>query len=207
MENNALDYTLEAQPAPEESTYQLILAMKKARIEKGITQQKIVDRCKKLGYDISLTTVKRVFNEGSEFKRFNYNFTLRPIARVVLDLDADISPAQAAKNDGPAAGELLRAVVEIKEETIADMKRGIQEREAELVRVRGEAASRLEEKERSINHLKEELLDRKKDIVQLRGEVDLLKKAIKTRTIAIVALAAALAVFMAISVFYLALHQ
>lgn len=186
----------------DENTYNLILAMKKARVENKMTLQRIADKCEEAGYAMSLTTVKRVFVEGSEYKRFNYNSTLRPIARVMGNLDEDVPVS--AKENTPAVNDLLRAVIGIKEDTIIDMKQGIQERETELARIREETARRLVEKETSIEHLKEELTERKQDIAQMRTEIQQLKKGRTIRTIAIIALSALLLLCMATAVVYLA---
>lgn len=159
----------------DENTYNLILAMKKARIEKKMTLQSIVDKCEEAGYAISLTTVKRVFVEESEYKRFNYNSTLRPIARAMGNLDEEVPVA--AKENTPAVNDLLRAVIDIKEDTISEMKRGIQTRDDELIRVRDEYSLRLQEK---------------------NDEITQLKRVSKIQTIAIVVLAVTLVVFLAV---------
>lgn len=185
-------------------TRQMIIAIKKARIEKRLSYQAIVDGCEKNGDFVSMSTVRRVCAEGSENQRFRYEATLRPIARFVLGLDADVPAAQAATEDGPAANELLRVVVGIKEDAIEGMRQDIQEHEAEIAQIREEATTRLQEKERSINHLNEELKERKQDIAQMRAEIQQLKKGRTIRTIAIIALSALLLLCMATAVVYLA---
>lgn len=182
----------------------MIIAIKKARIEKRLSYQAIVDGCEKNGDFVSMSTVRRVCAEGSENQRFRYEATLRPIARFVLGLDEDVPVAQAATEDGPAANELLRVVVGIKEDAIEGMRQDIQEHEAEIAQIREEAATRLQEKERSINHLNEELKERKQDIAQMRAEIQQLKKGRIIRTIAIIALSALLLLCMATAVVYLA---
>ena len=109
----------------DEQRKQLILAIKKTRIERRLSYQAIVDGCEKNGDYVSASSVRRVCAEGSENMRFRYDTTLRPIARFVLGLDENVPPAEAADQDGPAANELLRIIIGIKEEIIAERDREI----------------------------------------------------------------------------------
>lgn len=191
----------------ESQNRQMIIAIKKARVEKRLSYQAIVDGCEKNGDYVSMSTVRRVCAEGSENHRFRYEATLRPIARFVLGLDEDVPAAEAATEDGPAANELLRVVVGIKEDTITEMRQDIEEHEAELAekdkviavkdhmiaglesgikdreqqiaKIREEAASRIDEKDSRINYLIEEIKEKNAENIQL-------KKTIKAQTVAII---------------------
>ena len=115
----------------------LIAQLKQVRIEKHYSYQYIADECEKLGYSVSMSTVRRVFAEGSEEQGFRYA-TLRPIARVVLDLD------EAGHSKSASADEVnaLHTMISIKEGQLADVERKLAdaerklaEKEADIVRL------------------------------------------------------------------------
>lgn len=162
----------------ENQNRQMIIAIKKARVEKHLSYQAIVDGCEKNGDFVSMSTVRRVCAEGSENHRFRYEATLRPIARFVLGLDTDVPAAEAATEDGPAANELLRVVVGIKEDTIAEMRQDLESHEAEMDKIKQESAVRIEEKDLELKYLK--------------NEVASMRRAIITQTIIIILLVVAL---------------
>ena len=108
----------------------LIAQLKQVRIEKHYSYQYIVDECEKLGYAVSMSTVRRVFADGSEEQGFRYA-TLRPIARVVLDLDEN-GRAKSASADEVSA---LHTMISIKEGQLAEAERKLAEKEAEIVRL------------------------------------------------------------------------
>ena len=147
---------------------QMILAIKKTRIEKHLTYTNIVEGCAENGEPVSMTSVRRVCADGSENQKFRYEGTLRPIARFVLGLDDAPMPEQAVEEDGPAANELLRLVLNVKESTIADMKQGIQQREDELTRVRADHEARAAERNRTIDFLKNSVAEKDDEIRQLK---------------------------------------
>ena len=108
----------------------LIAQLKQVRIEKHYSYQYIVDECEKLGYSVSMSTVRRVFAEVSEEQGFRYA-TLRPIARVVLDLDEEGRSKSASADEVNA----LHTMISIKEGQLADAERKLAEKEAEIVRL------------------------------------------------------------------------
>ena len=72
---------------------EIISKLKKVREENGLSYQKIVELVEQNGGNVSLSTVKRVFEDGSESYGFQYENTLKPIADAVLGIyteDADI---------------------------------------------------------------------------------------------------------------------
>lgn len=108
----------------------LIAQLKQVRIEKHYTYQYIVDSCEKLGYSVSMSTVRRVFADGSEEQGFRFA-TLRPIARVVLDLDE----AGRSKSASPDEADAMRTLISIKDTQLADLRRELSEKTAEIVRL------------------------------------------------------------------------
>lgn len=113
-----------------EKNIRLIIQLKQVRIEKKYSYQYIVDECERIGYSISMSTVRRVFSEGSEEQEFRYA-TLRPIARVVLDLDEE----GRNKSASPDEADALRTLIGIKDSQLADFQRLLDEKSAEVVRL------------------------------------------------------------------------
>ena len=64
----------------------LILQLKKAKVELEYTMPRIEEEILKLGKSVSASTLKRVFREGSEdsASSFSFEHTLLPIAEVLL---------------------------------------------------------------------------------------------------------------------------
>lgn len=108
----------------------LLTQLKQVRKEKNYSYQDIVDECERIGYSVSLSTVRRVFAADSEEQGFRYA-TLRPIARVVLDLDEQ----GRSKPASPDEADAMRTMISIKETQLADLHRTLAEKNAEIVRL------------------------------------------------------------------------
>lgn len=108
----------------------LILKLKQVRIQKGYTYQYIVDECEHSGFAISMSTVKRLFAEGSEDMGFRYS-TIRPIAIVVLGLDE----VERTESPTPDEADALRTIIAIKEKQIEDLHRAVSDKNSEIVRL------------------------------------------------------------------------
>lgn len=95
---------------------EIIERLKQVRDEEGLSYQRIVDLVEENGSHVSLSSVKRVFEDGSESYGWQYENTLKPIAAAVLGFYSPAVPATAAEADG------LKAVIEYKSEKIADLE-------------------------------------------------------------------------------------
>ena len=89
----------------------LIQQMKTVKARDEITYPRIIEMLEKTGHFISMTTLRRVFAEGSEDVNFNYETTLLPIAQVLLGLDGD-------QESTPEESVSLRAVIRLQTEEI-----------------------------------------------------------------------------------------
>ncbi len=105
----------------------LIIHLKEVRKQKGYTYQYIVDECERIGFSVSMSTVKRVFAEDSEDMGFRYS-TIRPIAIVVLGLD-EVEQNEAVTQD---EADALRALIAIKDKQIDDLHHAIAEKSAQI---------------------------------------------------------------------------
>ena len=133
-------------------THDLILRLKKIKEEQHLSPQNICDMLDAANEHVSLTTVKKVFADGSEDQHFHYHNTIQPIARVLLALYPD--------DKGNPESDAMRADLRVKDELIA-------QRERELAECREEYARRTEFLLRQIA-LKDERIDK------LMGRVDVL---------------------------------
>ena len=108
----------------------LITKLKQVRKQKEHSYQYIVDECERNGYSVSMSTVKRIFAEGSEEMGFRYS-TIRPVAVVVLGLD-EVERSEAPT---PDEADALRTLISIKDTQIEDLHRALSERSVEIARL------------------------------------------------------------------------
>lgn len=101
----------------------LILRMKAARKEKGMTYTDIELATERMGTPVSLSSVKRVFAEGSENRDFRDETTLIPIARILLDPE-EIREILKVENEMSEIN--YQVVVQMKEEMIDVLNRQIE---------------------------------------------------------------------------------
>lgn len=99
---------------------ELIQKLKKAKKRDEITYPRILDRMEANGKFVSLTTLRRVFADGSESNAASFNLenTLMPIAEAILEVED--SPSQEAtiyakEIDG------LKAVIRVQNEEIVKL--------------------------------------------------------------------------------------
>lgn len=102
------------------SAQDLIRELKAAKENGEITYPRIMERMEKNGKYVSLTTLRRVFADGSEknANSFSYENTLLPIAEALLPVEDTPTPA-----DNPNAKEIagLKAVIRTQNEEIAHL--------------------------------------------------------------------------------------
>lgn len=73
---------------PQKDVSALILELKKAKSEKEITYPRLLDMLEANGTPLGLTTLRRVFADGSEKNdSFNYASTLQPLETILLQDD------------------------------------------------------------------------------------------------------------------------
>lgn len=104
-----------------EKTREVIIQLKKWRVENGYSIQKIYDILMDHNVDVSQPTVRNIFAEGSEDKNFRYQDTIKPIASVLLKINAEA--IQTEENSEIAA---LKAIILAKDEAIASEQRKVQ---------------------------------------------------------------------------------
>ena len=138
----------------------LIRKLKEVKEKDEITYPRIMDRMEKNGKYVSLTTLRRVFADGSEANAsgFSYENTLLPIAEALLNIE-DVPTAESS----PYAKEIdgLKAVIHVQNEEIArlhDMKEHLESRITFLLEQIEKKDRRMDEKDEIIRRLMDKCL-------------------------------------------------
>lgn len=139
----------------------LIAELKKAKAENEVTYPRILDMMEANGNPVSLTTLRRVFADGSELNAgsFNYETTLLPIAEVLLNIEDVPTP-----EDSPQARQIdaLKAVIHCQNEELVrlhELKELLLNRVAFLDRQIRIKDRRIDNKDRLVNCLLEKCVD------------------------------------------------
>ena len=139
---------------------ELIRHLKEVKERDEITYPRIIERIEKKGKYVSLTTLRRVFADGSEMNagNFNYENTLLPIAEALLDTEEVPTPV-----DSPYAEQIngLKAVIHTQNEEIArlcELKEHLESRVTFLLEQIEKKDRRMDEKDQIIKTLMEKCL-------------------------------------------------
>lgn len=143
-----------------ENKQELIRQLKEAKERREFTYPRIMERMEKNGKYVSLTTLRRVFADGSEINAssFNYETTLLPIAEVLLEAEEVPTP-----EDSPYAKDIdaLKAVIHVQNEEIArlhDLKEHLESRVTFLLEQIEKKDRRMDEKDEIIKRLMDKCL-------------------------------------------------
>ena len=131
---------------------EIISKLKKVREENGLSYQKIVELVESNGEYVSLSTVKRVFEDGSEAYGFQFDNTLRPIANAVLGIYSDTDIVSVSEV------EALKSIVAYKSERITEL-------ESQLARTEESYRRRLDFLKNQIT-LKDERIDKRDAMIE-----------------------------------------
>ena len=139
---------------------ELIKQLKEVKEKNEITYPRIIERMEKNGKYVSLTTLRRVFADGSELNasNFNYETTLLPIAEALLNIEDVPTP-----DGSPYAKEIdgLKAVIHVQNEEIArlhEMKEHLESRITFLLEQIEKKDRRMDEKDEIIRSLMSKVL-------------------------------------------------
>lgn len=101
---------------------EIILQLKTIKAEQNFTNQDIFDMVVASGGVTSISTVRRVFAEGSENQSFSFRNTIQPISRVML---GTTEPTKIVKEDEhllQAQMDALKQVCELKDSMLNDLQ-------------------------------------------------------------------------------------
>ena len=134
---------------------ELIRQLKDVKQKNEITYPRIMDRMEKKGKFVSLTTLRRVFADGSEANAnsFSYENTLLPIAEALLE------PEDVPTEDPQV--DALKAVIHVQNEEIArlhEMKEHLEGRITFLLEQIEKKDRRMDEKDEIIRKLMDKCL-------------------------------------------------
>lgn len=139
---------------------ELIRQLKAAKTQNEITYPRIMERMEKIGKFVSLSTLRRVFADGSEMNAnsFSYENTLLPIAEVLLNMEDVPTP-----KDSPYATEIdgLKAVIHVQNEEITrllELKEHLEARVTFLLEQIDKKDRRMDEKDEIIQRLMDKCL-------------------------------------------------
>lgn len=137
----------------------LIKKLKDAKQQNEITYPRILERMERNGKYVSLTTLRRVFADGSEAnaQSFSYENTLLPIAEALLKVE------NVPTVDSPYAKEIdgLKAVIHVQNEEIArlhDIKEHLENRITFILEQIEKKDRRMDEKDEIIRKLMDRCL-------------------------------------------------
>jgi len=159
MESNA---QITKKTAQKENTKATILEIKKVVEENGWTPADVLELVAACGEQTSESSVRRVLEEGSEDKGFNYRLTIKPIAKAILKItERDI----AVEDRGEVAA--LKEIILAKETETNRLVNNLQIAELNLKAKEEKIESLVSELEYSRNsiipHLKQELAETKEN--------------------------------------------
>ena len=139
---------------------ELIKQLKAAKENGEITYPRLMERMEKNGKYVSLTTLRRIFADGSEANAssFSYENTLMPVAEVLLNIEDVPTPESS-----PYAKEMdaLKAVIHVQNEEIArlhDIKEHLESRITFLLEQIEKKDRRMDEKDEIIRRLMDKCL-------------------------------------------------
>ena len=142
----------------------IIIKLKQVREEKGLSYSDIITMVEENGDYISKTTLSRVFAEGSEESMFKYDETIRPIAKVLLDIET-------IEDDDNLDVQAMKSLLKYKIQRIEELEKMVEHLEAALNKEKIKYHEKLdkerEQSRRSIEFLKEQISLKDKRMDQL----------------------------------------
>ena len=114
-----------------EATKKVILRLREAKDQKQMTCQDIVDACEAQNEAVSLSTVRRIFAKSSEDGPDFRPYTINAIFRAVIGTEeVELTAAEEAaltdmEKEVYTENAALKAVVEMRDLTIADLQQQI----------------------------------------------------------------------------------
>lgn len=137
----------------QEKVADIISRLKKVREENGLSYNRILEIVEENGTHVSISTIRRVFEEGSEEYGWQYDYTLRPIADAVLGVYA---PSDVA----------------VDEETVEALRAALRYKNARLKELEGQLERTEESYKRRLEFIKDQIalkdarIDRRDDMIE-----------------------------------------
>lgn len=103
---------------------EVIAQLKQIRAERGLSFQRIVELVEESGGSISISTVRKIFSDGSEDRLYRYEDTIKPLVIALLDFNKSAGAAEGSPS--PHEMDALREVVLLKEQINQTLQAEIQ---------------------------------------------------------------------------------
>ena len=97
---------------------EVLRQLRNMRKIKKMSYQSIVEATEAIGEAVSLSSIRRVFDERFHADDFKYDTTLKPIVRVVMGIEPEFQEEPQSLPEAKANMEGLVAVVDFKDSTI-----------------------------------------------------------------------------------------
>ena len=133
----------------QERIREIILQLKAIKTEQELTNQDILEMVEAGGGITSITTIRRVFAEGSENQSFSFRNTIQPISRAMLATNKTTNVADQGEALLQAQLDGLKQLCELKDSLLNDLQKAL---EAEQHKVEF-LLLQVEQKDRIINKL------------------------------------------------------
>lgn len=98
-------------------TKEIILKLKQAKAEKNLSNNDIVELT---NHYVSLSSVQRVFADGSENSSFRYEDTIRPLVKALLDMDT-------IEDSDDMDTKALKSLLKLKNQRIEELENQLKE--------------------------------------------------------------------------------
>lgn len=141
------------------NTKELIIKLKEVREEKNLSYNAILSLMEKNGDYLSKSTLSKVFSEDSEELSFNYEDTLRPIAKALLDIET-------IEETDNLDLQAIKALLKFKIQRIEELEKQIAKLEADFANEKIKHHEKLDEERALFNNR----IDFLKDQISLKDK-------------------------------------
>lgn len=111
------------------NTRDLIIQLKEVREEKCLSYNDILSLMEKNGDYLSKSTISRVFSEGSEEMSFRYEETIRPLAKVLLDIET-------IEDDDTLDTRAMKSLLKYKIQRIEELEKQVEKLDSDIVKIK-----------------------------------------------------------------------
>lgn len=158
-----------------EKTKTMILRLKEYKEQMGFSVAEIHDKVEAKGFGLSETSVRRVFEKGSEDRGFRYEDTIKPIVVALFDTD---EPTREASGPADSEAEALKQLVQLKD-SIAQEQKAESQRKIDFLKEQNAALlKQLQNKDEQLNHRAYAMMERWEMMQRLMAQIDRLEEEV-----------------------------
>lgn len=158
-----------------EKTRNMILRLKEFKEESGLSVAEIHDKVEAKGFNLSDSSVRRVFEKGSEDRGFRYEDTIKPIVVALFDTD---KPTQEVAGVAESEAEALKQLVQLKDSIAREQKDEAQRKINFLKEQNAALLKQIERKDEQLNHRAHAMMERWEIMQRLMAQIDRLEEEV-----------------------------